>query len=119
MRHRSLRRAALGLVLALLLPGCFDPNPTGTVTGTVTLDDVPVKKGLIKFIPTDGKTSGVETNILDGKYSATVPVGEVVVQIKGDKVVGKFKAYDTPESPVVEKVEELIPQRYNVRSDLK
>ena len=34
-------------------------------------------------------------------------------------MVGKRKAYDTPESPTVDIVEELIPARYNVNSELK
>jgi hypothetical protein len=33
--------------------------------------------------------------------------------------VGKRKAYDTPDSPMVDIVEELIPARYNANSELK
>jgi hypothetical protein len=34
-------------------------------------------------------------------------------------VIGKKKAYDTPDSPTVDVVEELVPARYNSQSELR
>ena len=34
------------------------------------------------------------------------------------KVVGKRKMYETPDSPTVDVVEELLPERYNAQSEL-
>src|SRR5262249_52427690 len=89
------------------------------VSGEVKLDGQPLKKGIIRFVPADGKTPTADTAITDGKFTATVPVGEKVVEITAPRVVGKQKMYDTPDSPVVETVAELLPARYNVRSTLR
>jgi hypothetical protein len=114
------RVARLLAVLPLLLaPACSDSS-TATLDGTVTLDGEPLAEGSVRFVPTDpskGGTAGAA--IKDGKFSAQVPVGELRVEISAPKVVGKRKAYDTPDSPTVDVVEERIPDRYNTRSELK
>lgn len=111
---------SLLLVLFLVaLAGCSGAGSAGTVSGEVKLDGQPLKKGLIRFVPADGKSQTADTGITDGKYTATVPLGDKVVEITAPKVVGKQKMYDTPDSPVVETVAELLPARYNARSDLK
>ncbi len=56
---------------------------------------------------------------MDGKFSATVPVGEMRVEFTAPKAGKPRKAYDTPESPVVDVPGELIPERFNIKSDLK
>jgi hypothetical protein len=114
---RAGARAASALVVALLA-GCGGGSDA-TVSGEVLVDGQPLKKGRIKFTPADTKRSPVEVYVTDGRYTAEVPVGEATVQIYGDKVVGRQKMYDTPDSPVVEKVEELVDEAYNVRSNLK
>jgi hypothetical protein len=106
-------------LLFLLLAGCSGGNPLGTVTGQVKLDGQPLRTGLIRFVPVDGKGQTADTGITEGKYTATVPVGEVVVEITAPLVVGKQKMYATADSPVVETVAELLPARYNVRSELR
>ena len=40
------------------------------------------------------------------------------VELHGNKVVGKRKSYDTPESPWEDDVAELLPTKYNSKSDL-
>jgi hypothetical protein len=47
-----------------------------------------------------------------------VPVGEKKVSISAPKVTGKRKMYDTPDSPTVDVVEELLPPQYNRQSTL-
>jgi hypothetical protein len=117
---RAARPLALLLpALALWAAGCSDGSTT-TLTGTVTLDGQPLPEGTVRLVPTDptkGGTAGAA--IKDGKFTAEVPPGELRVEISAPKVVGKRKAYDTPESPTVDIVEELIPARYNVNSELK
>jgi hypothetical protein len=115
---RSASAAAAGLA-ALLIAGCGDGS-TATVSGTVTVDGQPLKEGLIRFVPPSTAAAAVEAPITNGEYTAAgVPLGEVQVQISAPKVVGKMKMIDTPESPYVDKVEELLPPRYNVQSELK
>ena len=115
-----LRRViVLGLLLGLACAGgCAADTGKGTVRGEVTLDGQPLKEGRIRFVPEDRKSPSVDTAIADGRFQATVPVGPQRVEINAPKVVGKRRMYDTPNSPVVDEVRELLPARYNVRSEL-
>jgi hypothetical protein len=106
--------ALIGLML-----GCSANSTTGTVTGTVTLDGEPLKTGNIRFDPADGRTSTSDAIIKDGKFTAKVPPGDKRVSISSPKVVGKKKMYDTPESPVIDLTDEILPKRYNANSELK
>jgi len=104
--------AVLGLVL---LAGCGARE--GNLTGAVTVDGQPLKRGTITFTPADGKKSGVSAPVADGRFSAVVPSGEMTVKVNGDKVVGKQQMY--PGAPEVEKVEELVAPEYNDQTTLK
>lgn len=115
-------RAIICSIVALsalaLSPGCSTGPPTGTVTGEVTFDGQPLKEGRIAFLPVDGQSPTAGTTIRDGKFETQVPVTKMRVEINANKVIGKRKAYDTPQSPVVDEVVELIPARYNTESEL-
>ena len=102
-----------------LAAGCSGDAADGTVTGTVKLDGQPLKAGTMRFDAVDNRTASADASIVDGKYSATMLPGEKRVLITSPKVVGKKKMYDTPDSPVYDITEELIPRRYNGESDLK
>lgn len=110
----------LGLVMVVLaMAGCSsDAVPTAAVSGEVLLDNQPLANGNIQFVPESGDAPTAGAEIKDGKFEAAVPITKVRVQITASKVVGQRKAYDTPESPVVDEVVELIPSRYNVNSEL-
>jgi hypothetical protein len=90
----------------------------GVVSGDVTLDSQPLQAGTIRFAPTDGHSSPAEAPIANGKYSVTAPLGESRVTISAPKVTGKRKMYDTPKSPTVDTVTELLPAQYNTQSTL-
>lgn len=109
----SLCGALIGLTL-----GCSADAKHGTVTGTVTLDGQSLKSGTIRFDSADGRTAAADATIADGKFSANMPPGDKRVTITSPKVIGKKKMYDTPDSPVVDLTEELLPKRYNAQSDL-
>jgi hypothetical protein len=112
--------AVCAIVLATsALAGCSNEAPKGVVKGEVTLDGQPLKTGLITFAPLDGKSQTADATIADGKFSAEVPLGEMRVEIKSPRVIGKRKMYDTPDSPTVDDVAEAIPAQYNVNSKLK
>ena len=66
----------------------------------------------------DGKTGPSGGPIVDGQYTATVPVGVSKVAIRVAKVVGTQKLYDTPDSIVQEITEEMLPPKYNDESEL-
>jgi hypothetical protein len=108
------------VAVVLLAAGCSFGPSTGTVSGEVTLDGAPLKEGTIDFVPADGKTSSASATITDGKYKVdAVPVGEKIIKISAPRVVGKRPVYDTKDSPTVDEVKELIPEKYNIRSDQK
>jgi hypothetical protein len=116
---RFVRRSGfVGLVVLLAGAGCGDSS-VGTVTGTVTLDGQPLQQGTVRFVPADGKSQPAGAEVKDGKFTASVPVGVMQVEFSAAKVVGKRKMYDTPDSPVVEETAEILPERYNVKTELK
>jgi len=93
---------------------------TATLTGTVTVDGEPLKDGAVRFVPVDASKGGTAGAVIkDGTFTCQVPVGEMRVEFNAPKIVGKRKAYDTPDSPTVDIVEELLPPKYNAKSELK
>ncbi len=103
------------LTTLLALTSCGE-SKTATVKGTVTFDGKPIESGSINFFPVDGAKGGTAGGIIkNGKYSCPdVPIGNMRVQIGGVlKVIGKKKAYDTPESKEVPIYEETIPRKYS------
>ena len=98
--------------------GCSGDAKHGTVSGTVTLDGQPLKSGTIRFDSVDGRAAAADASVTDGKYTAKMPPGDKRVSITSPKVVGTKKMYDTPDSPVVDVTEELLPKRYNGQSEL-
>lgn len=103
--------------LILVLGGCGD-NSMSEVEGTVTVDGEPLAKGGITFVPTDGKSPTAGAEIVNGKYSAKVPVGMMKVSLSGEKVTQTRKLYNTPDSPVAKMTGEALPPEYNAKSTL-
>lgn len=116
---RQIREITLLVLLAsLALGGCFQSSTHGTVNGTVTVDSEPLREGTVRFVPVDGASQTASAMVSGGKFTATVPVGLMRVEFSGSKVVGRQKMYNTPDSPAVDMVIELLPPRYNVQSEL-
>lgn len=111
--------ATFGLAAVLFAAGCADDDGTGEVVGTVTLDGKPLDTGAVQFAPTDGKSPTAGAPIRAGRFTARVPTGEMTVRVTAPKVVGKRKLYDTPDSPEMPVTEELLPAKYNAKSELK
>jgi hypothetical protein len=117
MNLRILRVISL-CALSMATSGCSTEAGKGTVSGTVTLDGQPLKDGLIRFVPVDGQTATAEAMIVDGEFRALLPIGEKRVSISAPKVVGKRPAYQAAGAPSIDIVEELLPARYNAKSEL-
>ncbi|MDO4582670.1 MAG: hypothetical protein Q4D62_01070 [Planctomycetia bacterium] len=76
-----MKRMFLLILGVILLAGC-DRMPTGKVSGTVWWKGKPVEYGRIEFVPAGDRTlPTVSAEIHDGKYSAEVPCGEVVLRL--------------------------------------
>jgi hypothetical protein len=110
--------AVLYAVVAFVVSGCASDEGQGIVRGNVTLDGQPLESGVIRFVPVDGQSPTADATVTNGEFSATVPLGDKRVEITAPKVVGKKQMYATPDSPTVDVVEELLPQRYNIRTEL-
>lgn len=115
---RSLRFIHTCALLALLAAGCSGESQLAVVEGNVTLDGQPLTTGIIRFVPVDGQTPSADATITDGKFSAQVPPGEKRITFSAPKVVSQRKMYDTPDSPTVDVVEELLPPKYHAQSKL-
>jgi hypothetical protein len=106
-------RAALGLLLAVLVAGCNNRPSSGAVSGSVSYDGKPLDNGSITFYPVDGSSPTAGGFIKNGKYTVLkVPAGMSKVTISGSKVVGQKKLYDTPNSPIAPITEDPLPPKY-------
>jgi len=114
--------AALGLAVGC--SGSGDDLPREPVSGTVTLDNVPLANGTISFVPVTG-TGGGGGAIKDGKFSIAregglVP-GSYTVAIyasatQGEQTKPKMAGGTRRESQLAQ---ELIPAKYNANTELK
>jgi hypothetical protein len=118
IRVRNIVRCCALICVIVVLAGCGKKSDKGTVTGSVTLDGQPIKTGLIRFMPVDGKTTTADSVITDGKFNASVPPGDKKVLISAQKVTGQRRVYETPDSPMTDVVQEQVPVRYNAQTTL-
>ena len=122
MTTKLLIRASFAGAVALVaaLAGCGGGKPQAQVTGTVTLDGKPLDTGVIHFYPqSDEGGPSASADIKGGQYQLQTGVGPMKVVINANQVVGKRKMYNTPDSPVVEDIRDVLPERYNMKSELK
>ncbi|MDR1959692.1 MAG: hypothetical protein LBQ54_11735 [Planctomycetaceae bacterium] len=127
------RRALLGvfvLFAAVILSGCAEKRKEVTITGTVSVAGKPVDGGMIQFIPVS-QDSFEGGGIIDkGKFTATVPYGELSVRFRGNEYLQKdangnplggkdetgpdgMRTYTPPPS------RQMIPDRYWFNSEVK
>lgn len=116
---RLMRAWAAGLVLAAAA-GCG--ASTATVSGAVTLDGKPLEGATVSFTPASGDGGGV-----GGSAGKTDAQGRftlrTVVADKSGAAVGKHKVSislykEDPKNPDGAGGKELVPAKYNVKSDL-
>ena len=116
---RNLKIAVCSMTMLLCLVGCGRRSETIEIAGTVTYQGQPLRKGIVNFFPTDGKGRSASGIIADGKFTTRVAAGPKKVQIEGFKVVGRERAQPAnPNSPVVNIEKQILPERYNVKSEL-
>lgn len=109
----------LALLFGLSAAGCSDSAAEGVVVGEVYLDNGPLPKGLVRFVPTDDKLAPKDAEVVNGKFELKIAPCDAKVEIMAPKVIGKRKMYATPDSPEVEDIAELLPARFNTQSTLK
>jgi hypothetical protein len=110
-------RGAAFLAIALAVGGCAsDEQPV--VSGTVTVDGQPLAEGTMHFSPLAGGASSAGTRIKGGQFSVPLERAKYKVQIfapKASKVEAKLDANGPGGGPTME---ETLPPRYNVQSEL-
>ncbi|MEQ1827295.1 MAG: hypothetical protein ABL921_15165 [Pirellula sp.] len=108
------------LILGLLpLAGCW--SGTGaSVSGNITLDGSPLDDANISFVPlTDGQHEAGWTTIKEGRYlipaSSGLGTGEFRVEIRALRTVNESTKMN---DPTLVNAKEIIPSRYNSKSEL-
>jgi hypothetical protein len=115
--------AGIAFAAVIAAAGCGDEGPARqAVSGTVALDGKPLATGTITFAPVEGVTAAT-AEVVDGAFQigrTTGPTaGHYLVEIVADRTTGKtIPNPDFPEK-TIEEVHNVIPQRYNVRTELK
>ena len=103
---------------ALVLGGCGGDGLV-EVRGKVTFDGRPVEQGTISFLPTDGKGPTAGALIENGRYTVRAAPGKKKVEIEGYRVIGQQHVFpDDPSSPLVDKTEPIVPEKYNTHTTL-
>jgi hypothetical protein len=125
-----------GLAVAMLpfVAGCGHPSgpPRVAVRGEVSLDDSPLKSGVIRFIPTGGTKGPVAvTAIKEGRYELTAPEGpvlgnnsiEIVPGIAADPLAGatdiRTAWAEYAKTAASRTGERAVPKKYKSISELK
>jgi hypothetical protein len=114
-----IHRSSFIVVLCL---GCGQAGPErATVSGTVTLDGVPVAAGSINFIPTEGTTGpSAGGTIKDGQYHVAKVKGVIVgrnrVELRANKKTGKKVKDPMNPKALMDEIVEAFPPEYNTKS---
>ena len=119
----SLRWVALSVGLCLAV-GC-DSGADGSrsaVSGTVKLDGKPLPAGSIIFHPTD-RGSAARAELSEGSYHIDrregLEAGRYTVEIVAVQPTGKKVPHPDLPSETIDEVRNIIPERYNTRSELQ
>lgn len=122
MTYLNIRFCFLAAALLLLATsGCGSGEAYHPISGTVLLNEQPLKKGVITLFPSGpGTTVGGE--IIEGKFSlprenGPTP-GKYRVEIVAFKASGK-KEFDVDLNSQVDVEVQYLPAKYNTKSELE
>lgn len=120
-------KTIISLFVVLLMTGCggSDAPELGSVSGLVTLDGKPLADAQIRFQPTSGRSSEAVTDE-NGNYTLRYTAeengalpGEHQVFITTATEGKAMPAEGNDEGEWVEGREELLPEKYHAKSELK
>ena len=109
--------AIAGCLVLVSFAGCANDGKA-TVDGTITFDGKPIPVGSIVFTKTEGGLVAEGAVIREGVFRVALPLGTYKVQVNARKVVGKTKAVGVGDPVEVEMTAEMIPDRYNAKTEL-
>ena len=104
-------RIQLSWLLLFAVAGCADAGKGYPVTGTVTLDGVPIAEGSITFRPVDARQRPESAEIENGEFSLKLPPGKSRVEVNASR--------PSSAPPVVgmgPSMEDYIPDKYRPAS---
>lgn len=104
------RIMTVGAAVILLTAGCGER--TYKVSGTVTFDGKPVETGSIAFEAADGGAGVAASGIRNGKYELQSKAGQKKV------IISAFRVRPGTENEPQPAVDEYIPKKYNVETEL-
>jgi hypothetical protein len=107
----------LTLLFVLSLLGGCSPA-AATVSGEVTVDGQPLKKGFIVYSPADQNGIPMTAEIENGAYTLKTVAGPKFVQISGQVLVEERKDPSNPDAPPIPIWRETLPDRYHSKSQL-
>lgn len=120
----DIRRTSTAVVwsmvtMAVLGGGCGGDGRV-KVGGTVTLNGVPIENGTINFRSFDGGRPTAGSWIKGGRYRVSLAPGKMRVEIQGYRQVGQEHAVANDlSSPIVPKLDPIVPARYNTQTTLE
>lgn len=123
-KSASMISRLLILVTLVSICGCGPAGVTNRKTipikGMITFNGEPIEDGTILLEPKDGKGASASAKINDGRYETRIEPGIKTVRINYPKVMGQQIVYPgSPDSPVIDKIVEQIPDKYNSRTRLE
>ena len=121
MKTMKMFCAVAALFCVACFAGCQPDDGLYPVEGTVTLDGQPLEEGSIGMGPMVGQSgTAVGGKILNGVFKLRASEGEMLVNIRSQKKVPiENPTPDEAAHNVTERTVELIPAKYNDRSELK
>ncbi|WP_406697634.1 hypothetical protein V5E97_02100 [Singulisphaera sp. Ch08] len=124
MRITFARTLAVTVVFAMAgCGGASDGINREPVSGEVTLDGQPISQGEITFVPAGGGEPVAAAIIENGRYTverANGPSpGPQRINVWSKKPTGKKFPSDVEPGTFIEETRESIPDRYNLKSELK
>jgi hypothetical protein len=96
----------LMLMLTLVVIGCGKGDGMVSISGTATLDGVPIENGSMTIGASDSPVSGAA--IVNGKFETRATVGKKIVTIYAQKQDGEVEETD-PTTGVKTKVPKYVP----------
>jgi hypothetical protein len=102
---------------SLFLAGC-GKNELKEISGVATYGGAPIADGKIRLLPIDGAGPTAGAAIVDGRYSAKISPGKKRVEIESFRIISQHHYNNDPKNPMVSKREQLLPERYNAKSEL-
>jgi hypothetical protein len=123
---RNPRYLAFLATAALTIAGCGGPSDGlahQAVSGEVTLDGQPLASGSIVFVPIGSEDTPTGGEIKDGSYAIPAKDGPMpvahAVSVFAKKPTGLKLPDPNNADVVIEEKYEIIPPKYNVKTNLK